>query len=428
MRTRTGRSMRSATPRSVKVLLAVLLALSALAPRLLVAPRTGYRFDISVFEAWTASATTGGFADLYVSTAFPLASFPNYALLFYLFALLGKLYAWTGHAFDPVSPSFTALVKIPGILGDFLLAYATARLVRRLAGERAAWTAAAIILFHPAVFYVSAVWGQADSLYAAPLVLAVLALTGKKHEGAWAAWTVAALVKAQSVVLLPLVVLRTVRERGGRETALLAGASLAAAALVALPFMVGRGPEIAQSLLWTVSRYPSLTMNAMNVWWPVSRALGIGTSDGVALLPSVSAKTVGLALFSLAVLLVLLRLPRHPSAEATLAAAAALSLAFFLFPTEIHERYLYPAVPFLVALAFRSRTAAVLAAAVSGAFCVNLLAVLPLPWPVAPGYTGPVGESPWILAIPLTLLASFVATVRQIGRFPSGEAPSADGR
>ena len=59
-----------------------------------------------------------------VTAALPLASFPNYALIFYAYAALGTAYRLATGGIDLAADSFTVLVKLPGILGDLLLAWA----------------------------------------------------------------------------------------------------------------------------------------------------------------------------------------------------------------------------------------------------------------------------------------------------------------
>ncbi|TAL19104.1 hypothetical protein EPN90_04625, partial [Patescibacteria group bacterium] len=324
-----------------------------------------------------------------------------------------KLYLALFGQFDFASPFFTLFVKLPGIAGDFLLAWTVWRFARRLAGEFPGLLAGFSILFHPAIFYVSAVWGQTDSLHSAFLVMAIDSLTAQKFPQSWIFWLLAVLSKLQSIALLPLLALRTWRERGALNLAATLLAAIFAGIALTLPFTLAHPLALWNSLLWNASRFPFLTLNAINIWWPLDRALGGFAPDTIYFLPDVSARLVGLALWALAIVLVLLRLRRNASGTETLAAAAALALAFFLFPTQMHERYLYPAVPFLLLLALKRRLGWLIFGAVSIIFMVNLTVVLPLfSRQAAMSGATPVWNAPGINIFWLALLVCFFLLVR----------------
>jgi len=94
-----------------------------------------------------------------------------------------------------------------------------------------------------------------------------------------------------------------------------------------------------------VGRFPQVTNRAYNLWWLVvgDRAVSdLNTWGGL------SYRSLGFLLVGCAALLVLLAVLRDPSGPNRAAAAAALSLAFFALPTQIHERYAFFALPFLL--------------------------------------------------------------------------------
>src|SRR5579864_1007628 len=83
---------------------------------------------------------------------------------------------FVGHLFAIVSPQHNyavlqVLVKMPAILMDLVDAALLYILVRRYASERWALGAAAFFALNPAVIFISASWGQVDSV-AAGLALA----------------------------------------------------------------------------------------------------------------------------------------------------------------------------------------------------------------------------------------------------------------
>ena len=123
-----------------------------------------------------------------------------------------------------------------------------------------------------------------------------------------------------------------------------------------------------------VGRHPLVTVGAFNAWW-----LGFGwrgyaeTDDSLVAggaLP-VSLRLVGLVALGGYSLLVLWRLwVRFDPAEVPLAAAA-LAMAFFMLPTQIHTRYLFAALPLLLVAAVRRPALLVAYGALSLTFFIN---------------------------------------------------------
>lgn len=361
-----------------QVFLAAVGIAAAFVFRLLLAPHPGYAFDVAVSKLWAAWPLVHGFGEIYTNPSIAVASFPSYVVPIYVLAGIGWIAQTLGLSLTSASPVLTVLVKLPGILGDVALALAVWRFARRLAGPRLAWGAAAIILLHPVVWYDSAVWGQMDSLYTALLVLSLDLVDEGRWLPAWLSWVVALCTKFQSIVLFPLLFFCSVQRTGTRKTSRMLLAAGALALFLCLPFVATQPIAVFENMLTNTSRYPYLTVNAMNLWWPVAARLGMATQDTLRIVPLMTARTVGIALFAGITTGVLWFLRTRRQSTALLLAASILCLSFFLVLTEMHERYLYPAVPLLLLLAVRERRALAAAVVVSCAALVNLLAVLPL--------------------------------------------------
>ncbi len=351
---------------------------AAFAFRVLVAPHTGYAFDVGVSKLWAAWPLLHGFGDIYTNPSIAVASFPSYVVPIYLLAGLGWFAQTLGLSLASASSAFTVLVKFPGIFGDFLLAAAVWRCARRVAGPKLAAVAAGIILIHPVIWYDSAVWGQMDSLYAALLVFSTDLADEGRWLPAWLAWAIAVCTKFQSIVLFPVLLFCSLQRQGMRKTIhhLLAAAGLGLT--ICLPFLAHDPIGVVENMLTNTSRYPYLTVNAMNMWWPVAAKFGMATQDSFSIAPYVAARTVGLFLFGAVTLGTLVLLRKRRTSTALLLSVSIFCLSFFLLLTQMHERYLYPAVPFLVLLALRERRAILPAVIVSCGLFVNLVAVLPL--------------------------------------------------
>jgi tetrahydromethanopterin S-methyltransferase subunit D len=107
----------------------------------------------------------------------------------------------------------------------------------------------------------------------------------------------------------------------------------------------GGAGGIVQAYVGAVERFPLLTNKAYNLWYLVTWG-GNGYDVGQGIGP-LSYRTIGLLLTGLATALVMIVLLRRNDLATRLECAALLALAFFLLPTQIHERYLFLALAFL---------------------------------------------------------------------------------
>jgi hypothetical protein len=268
-------------------------------------------------------------------------------LRLYLLLGLGKLAPLLGGNFEaPLSPAMLLLIKLPGLLADLATTAVIYCWSRRWRSERGAALIAALYALAPPVWINVAWWGQVDALLMLPLLGAVLWLDRVGGRLSWLSWAAALLVKTQAILIAPLLFVGTLRRHGCRG--LLRDATLAGGLLVAAwaPLVLaGQGPGLAQSYAGSVERFPRTTVAAYNLWFLV--LLGGSDRDTEPLIGSLSYRTAGLILLGLAALLICLALLRRSDGPALAEAAAALALAFFCLPTQIHERYLFLALAFL---------------------------------------------------------------------------------
>lgn len=410
----TSGSVRRTGPQA-SLALAVLLG-AGLALRLLIVvllPGAGFGVDLNAFRFWAANLAEQGPFGFY-ERGFFIDYTPGYLYVLWLLGWLGQLLGGLGD-----------LVKVPAILADVVLAWLVHRLVLELGGgRRAALVGAAIILVNPITWFDSAVWGQVDAVGAIPLLLGLRELWRGRSERAAVLATVAAVVKPQLgilAVLVGAVVLRrafwgtppgtfgrrrVVGEAGDaaldpRRGGLLdrwgafeagphgplrvvtsAAAALATASILSAPFglsfldLLGRVAEAAGG-------YPYLTVNAYNLWALVERAGSGLAANGAWLCDAVAGQAclpgsavtvgpiwavfVGTALLLVAMAIVVGAAVVRPDPRTLTIALTALAVVFFIVPTRVHERYLFPFFAvgaILAAVSLRWRLAyAVLAAA-----------------------------------------------------------------
>ncbi len=403
--------------RDAIVPLGVLLALG-LALRLIIAygllPGSGFKVDLASFSGWATELARHGAWGFYGRPLF-VDYTPGY--LYVLWAL-GLISQATG---APIGE----LLKLPAIAADLGLALAIFALAAELgATRRAAIVGAAVFLLVPVTWFDSAIWAQVDSVGTLVLVLAVRELWRGRSERAAILTTIAAIIKPQFGILIPLAAVVIIRRHwmerpadGGRLgggpvrilTTTIAG--LLTATLVCLPFGLAILPvpflgiplegSLLGQILHTAGGYPYATVNAYNPWALASldgsglASAGTWIRDApnpadptdLFLAPlGIPAVLVGGGLLLAAIgglMVVLWR--RHDDRRALLVALAVMAVAFFVLPTRVHERYLYPFFALgAILLALRPRWAVVYAA-LAAANMANLYGALTLPFYDNPG-------------------------------------------
>jgi hypothetical protein len=223
-------------------------------------------------------------------------------------------------------------------------------------------------------------WGQIDILHSTLMVLTtVLLLSNPLLAGI--IFSVALLAKFQAIVIAPvigIVLLRQLYHRQFRGMLLFAAGLMIATLPVFLYFAANGtlGTMLTNAYGSAVNMYPQLSLNAMNIWYHL---LGDpATNDATVLFGIVTYKMLGLLLLAIAVLGVsaYLLLIKEIRISSLLIAGAAVNLAFFMLPTEIHERYSIPALLFFVLVPFFERKWMYAAIAFSLTTYVNIAMIM----------------------------------------------------
>jgi hypothetical protein len=403
--------------RDAIVPLGVLLALG-LALRLIIAyvllPGSGFKVDLGSFSGWAMELARNGPWGLYDRSIF-VDYTPGYLYVLWGLGLVAQALA------IPIGE----LLKLPAIAADLGLALAVFALAADLgAGRRRALTAAGVVLLVPVTWFDSAIWAQVDSVGTLVLLLAVRELWSGRSERAAILTTVAAIIKPQFGILIPLAAIVIIRRHwverpadgsrlGGGPLRILTTtiAGLLAATLVCLPFGLAIVPvpflgiplesSLLGQILQTAAGYPYATVNAYNPWalasldgaglasagtWIRDAANPANTVDPFLAPLGIPAILVGggfIAAVIVGLMVVLWR--RHDDRRALLVALAVMAVAFFVLPTRVHERYLYPFFALgAILLVLRPRWAAVYAV-LAAANLANLYGILTLPFYDSPG-------------------------------------------
>ncbi|RLT50008.1 MAG: phospholipid carrier-dependent glycosyltransferase, partial [Candidatus Aquidulcis sp.] len=395
------------------ILLRVIIAYVALPPD------AGFAADLNAFRSWASELGTRGPWGFYARGMF-VDYLPGYMWVLWALGSLGALV--TGST-DP-----GALIKLPAILADGLLVFATARLAADLGAPRRGQLVAAVAMaVGPMIWLDSAVWGQVDSVGTAALLLSLSALIrGKTVRGAILA-ALAAVLKPQFGILIPIVaVLAFVRARSARDPWAFVVAGLAGAATIAiaaLPFGLTL-PDVLAKVAEAAGGYPYLSVNAWNPWALIEvggRAVvdATGWASDIDPLPLIGIPGVAIGSAAIAAaVLVAMRYVRSDTAIRTVTAVAILAIAFFVLPTRVHERYLFPAIPLTIALAAARPAWRWIAVVISVAFFANSWGVLTLPYFKNPGLPnlGPLTDALQtpitITVVAIAVTAALVAAIR----------------
>jgi Gpi18-like mannosyltransferase len=278
----------------------------------------------------------------------PLWMYIVYALS-YLVQPLG------GAFFEPLPAITRAIVKSPSIVADVATAVLMFAWGRRRAPRAEAALIAALYSLSLPVWINSSWWGQTDALLMLPLVGALLLLDHGRGRWSWLCWAVAQATKPQAIVFLPVIAVATLRRYGSR--AVVEGVALAAATigLAAAPLVLaGQGSELWHATATSVGRFPRVSNGAFNTGFLLTGGERVvDTALWMGLLPY---RSLGLLLLSSVALVICIGLLRRTDTLACMNAAAAMALAFFYLPTQIHERYLFLPLASLALCVLMSRT------------------------------------------------------------------------
>ena len=341
-----------------------------------------------------------------------------------------------------ISGEFDALVvKTWAVLGDALFAWFAWREVHRSRGRSWATLVVVAILWSPAIAYGGAYWGQIDALLAACVVAAVTAMLNRQWWFVGACLAVGMLLKPQMVVAMPVIGLGVIMI--GRIEGVIRAivASIGVGAVLTAPFWVtGRLGVLGSAYLHAAGAYPAVTVNADNAWTALC-AIPLGLtcgSDAELVVWSLTYRQVGLLALSGCVVLVLallvpefrsvaqsdrgssLVVERENRARAAIFLGTSITfLAFFMLPTQVHERYLLPGVAVLAISVANYRDARVLYMIFSMTLLANLLAVVPISGGLAEQFHH-LGFNPqkiaWVNCVAFLGSLVLMAEVNQISR------------
>ncbi len=316
----------------------LLLSTAVFAIRIGLSFLPSFRVDMDAWMGWAMRLAAVGPANFYSDDTWTQYT-PGF--LYWLW-FVGKI-GW-------LSP---LAIKIPVILADMLAGMIIWRIVSRISHSSAMWLYVLYVL-NPVVIFDGSIWGQIDGILAAGMLASVYLLVDKRKSNlSWVIAGITLLVKPQAIATIPILGITTLMRCGWRRT-------MVAVSLCGLVVLMGFYPFFPDdTLLKTIElihkmgvSYSYTSLFAFN-WWALD---GMWKPDNVEIWGR-SLFFWGGLISSGFLSLILVRYwaaMRAGTKEIYLVAALA-CFTFFLFPTRVHERYLFPAFAFLYVYAGQKR-------------------------------------------------------------------------
>ena len=307
--------------------------------RLVLSLLPSFGADMGTWFGWAGRLASLGFGKFYSDTVWTQYT-PGY---FYFLWLIGKL-DWVNEF----------AIKVPVILSDIGVGIFIWSLVKKI-NLKLAYTSFFLYVLNPVVIFDGSVWGQIDGLLTLFLFISAYFLIEKKNLVLSVFfWSIAFLIKPQAIavatVYLPVLLMKKFKTK---EIFSASVVGFLIIFLLSLPFFKNNPILGLPELITRMGKYYSYTsVNAFNVWswvgfWQTDAAIFLGLSLNV----------WGIVLLASSMLLSLFLFRNKLDKKANwYLLFAVLSLCFFLFPTKVHERYLFPFFAFLLTAAALSKS------------------------------------------------------------------------
>jgi Gpi18-like mannosyltransferase len=246
------------------------------------------------------------------------------------------------------------------------------------------WVIPLLLTIHPGMIMTSANWGQTDSILTLFLVLTIIALNRNQRRMAWIWFALTMLMKFQGIVLLPMVGILSLRRFGLRPTIKGFLLGLFVFSAVYAPFILWSGFDNAmRPFTSAVDLNPVISANAFNLWYLLTPSIWYFLPNDVRYMPTdtsrvlgiITLKQVGFLLLGSYVTLVVVFMWRQYIQRREFVWATALYLAFFMLPTQIHERYLFPATALSLIAIVQDRRMWFIALPLMFSFTCNIVAL-----------------------------------------------------
>lgn len=299
----------------------------------------GFKIDVDAWFAWALRLNEVGFVNFYSSQVFTVFA-PGYL---YILSLLGFI----KNLLSIDDQLFFRLVRLPSIISEVVLAILSYREVKRYSNIKTAYLVSLAIILNPGFIFNSSIWGQNDGVLTLFLFLTIYFLKEQKLYASSFLMGLSFLIKPQAIAVIPIFAIFLIKNLSIKNFLKLFLPFVSTVLILTFPFFP-KNPLIGlyNFLLNSVNEYSATSLFAYNFWGIV----GFWIDD--------SNKFIGLTFKGWGFLLyfgylLTLAFFYFKKRLSIYQVATLLTLSFFFLPTRVHERYLYPALFFLMFLTFQ---------------------------------------------------------------------------
>lgn len=311
-------------------------------------PQSIYLYDKAFWYSWIVRLNAVGLSQIYQFGDV------NYMPLFlYFLAGFGKIFTTTELIWQNIH-----LLKILVLFFDFSSIYLVVKLFQKLNIQS---SRVFFILFNIAFLYNTLFWGQVDGIYVFFVLFSLILILYKRPTWGLLMFLVALNFKLQAIIFAPLVLIMVwpfiIKHREIILRTIIFGALMQI--IIFLPYLSQEKlPQILNVISNSAGFYPSITVNAYNFWYLLLGPLKAEGNDQQILF-LFSYRIWGYILFAGSLILSLVPIiktikenikSKHPFVinksfvSSVFLAASLISLTFFFFSTEMHERYVHAAI------------------------------------------------------------------------------------
>lgn len=325
---------------------------------------SGFGVDVGSYQAWALQIADQGPANTYQQGYF-LDYPPGYLYGLWVAGVISRTIGAGGD-------TLRIIVESPAVIADIFLAIVVFAYVRRTEHRKLAMIAMLMVALNPALLFDTVVWGQSDSVLTLVMWLSVMATLNGEYEISWGLAAISVLIKPQGLMIVPVLGWWLLLEADY-------GTWLRAAVVAIGTFIIGIAPfQIGHPWNWIIDLYSSTaayyhetSVNAFNFLALIG---GLRQQDSTTL-GGISFFALGMASLVPLYAFVAYILWRWRNATALFYASFIALFGFFMFAPRMHERYLYPALVFVIPLALES-TEMMMVFAVIVATCLFNLAYI----------------------------------------------------
>ncbi|MBU0777346.1 hypothetical protein KKH23_02100 [Patescibacteria group bacterium] len=167
---------------------------------------------------------------------------------------------------------YLLLLKLPGIFADIGIGYLIYVFIKEKHGQIKAKIASSLFLFNIPVIYLSASWGQLDSVVTFFGLMAAIALLNKKYFSGLTNFFVSLMIKVTMAAATPILVIQSIKNKISVKKIF-----ILSVIFVTYLFVIGQLYIDKEPIVWTVVTYwkkfvpgavtlPYINLNAFNFW------------------------------------------------------------------------------------------------------------------------------------------------------------------